>query len=423
MIIRKRIPSKVNDQIILFTSLAITLVMYSFFSLRTVNGNVAKGLNMMLALVLFSLSLPNVMSRDNFKNAYSPYIRGIVLISTFSILSAYFFWNQSLLLGYRVSYYFLFISLFFIMLNYRISLNVIQKYVLILGVAYCIAWIVGFLTLPLPVFGGFSGEDQGEIDLSRGIARLTITGKSTLVLAYFLCLTKFVYEGKKLYIYLGVIFFIFIVLQLVRQIILLSFIVGVLFFLRKMKYRIIFLLLISFLYISGLFTLISKNQIMSNLTELSENQIQANKDDEDIRIKEYKYFFLEYTENIVAVFLGNGLPHSEAGYGKKYEKLNQYGYFLTDVGYSMMYVVTGIIGLFLYLALFVLSSLRHCRKNVMFARLFMIYFLFANIAASWYAKVDGIICICICAYLLGNDYLLRNRTIKTNANICNNSCI
>ena len=77
---------------------------------------------------------------------------------------------------------------------------------------------------------------------------------------------------------------------------------------------------------------------------------------------------------------------------------------------------TGIIGLMLYLTLFTFCSLRNCRKQFMFARLFMIYFLFANITASWYFQIDGIICICICTYLLGDDYYRSQILIRLDKN-------
>lgn len=395
---------KCNNNLILYSSLTIVAFLYSFFSFRFLNENMVKMANMILALIILLLSLPKLVSRENYRNGYTLYIRGITLISVFSIFSSWIFEDQSVILGFRVSYYLFFIGLFFTMLEFRIPLDVIEKFIFIMGIAYCVAWTIGFVTIPSPLFGSFRGEEEGIVDLERGIARMYIPGKATLVLAFFLSLTKFSYEGKKKYLLVGILFYIFIVLQLVRQIITLSLVIGILFLLKKAQSRIYVLIILGVIYISGINNYISDNIVVHEMSKLTVSQLDAQTKEDNIRIKAYKFFFSEYKKNIVTVFLGNGIPHTEGSYGQRLKRMNESGYYLSDVGYPMMYVVTGLVGLFFYLAVFLLCSLRHCRKEYMFARLFMIYFLFANVTAAWYAKVDGVICICICVYLLGNDY-------------------
>ena len=394
--------------------LAITLILYNFFSFRYINVDIMKLINMVISLGLLLITLPLSISSRKYYNKYTNFIRGVLFLTILSIFSSWMFWEQSIVLGFRVTYVSFCIGFFFLLVYYQIPLSVIEKYVIIVGIAYCLAWLLGFVTLPNSIFGSFRGEDEGVINDSRGLVRMMITGKTSVVLAYFLSLTKFSYGGGKKFLVLGGLFFTFIVLMVTRQIIIFSFLISMLFLFRNNKGRYIIVLIVLIGY--SLIDRINKLPVLKALTELTESQIIDNRTEENVRIKEYKYFFTDYSQNTLSKIIGNGYPHLESKFGKRYKKIQKdKRYFLSDVGYARMYADLGLVGLLLYLAIFIKTSLTKCDKNYMFARLFMIYMLFANIGADWYAKIDGILAICVCTYLLGRsnkNVLLKSLKLK-----------
>lgn len=394
----------------LFISVLITIVMYGFYSYVYIETYMIKLLNMGMTLCLLISAAPLLCSQVAYHNRYTQNMKCIIFITILSFISAYYFWGQSVLLSFRSSHGLLCFCIFFLLIKYKVPYGVIEKYILIMGGLYCIIWLLGFLTLPTPIVGGLS-NDEVAIDESRGIVRMHIVGKSSLVLAYFFCLNKYSLSNNKKPFFLAIIFFAFILLQVTRQIILISFFVGVLYLLRgKNRTRNFIIAIFAILYFSGAITKLGNSDIIQNMSVLTEEQIRQNETEEYIRIQEYKFFFTNYTKNAVTALIGNGYPHSDSDFGKRYFNIQQsYAFYLSDVGYARMYTDMGIVGLALFSILFIKTSLKKCCDKFVFARLFMIYMLFANIAGSWYAQMDGVICICICAYLLGNN----NREIIT----------
>ena len=121
---------------------------------------------------------------------------------------------------------------------------------------------------------------------------------------------------------------------------------------------------------------------------------------ENPRITEYRYFFNDWSKNIITSIFGNGVPHGLTSYGVYEENLKRKGLFLSDVGYPSMYVYVGIIGLLLYIILFVKCTFQKLPKELFYVNMFMGFMIPANLAASWYNVPDTQLAICICTYLI-----------------------
>lgn len=332
-------------------------------------------------------------------------MRWIVFSLIISIISSWLFWNQSIILGFRCSSTMFVLLFFFYLYKIKPSVSFLENIILTLGFVYILLWTYGFIKLPTPVFG-IADEDTGlmNTDDSRGMLRLNFVGRLSMILAYFLSLNKLYSTSKIKYLIFTFIFFLFIVFQLTRQLILWTFVVTIIYaYLKNPKKIICACILVLFF-----FTTISPNikfsddSIIGSMINLTEKQANDNKaGEEDVRITEYKYFLGKWSQNIVTDIIGNGMPHSDSQYGHYYSNIQtRKKLFLSDVGYAQIFVIQGIIGIFLYLYLF-LKSLRYQMPiELDYARMFMLFLIPANIGASWYSSPDCQISMVICIYII-----------------------
>lgn len=376
-----------------------TFLSYYGYKYTEFNLTLIKGIYFVV-IPLIAISVYRVFFIKKKDNPFWGIMCLITLSILLSIMMSTLFWGQSILQGYRASAPLLAIIFYFYLLRVRPSLKRVEAYVWILAGVYILLWLYGMSQAPIILFG-----DLEDADFSRGIFRLNIPGKAIIVLAFFLAINKYGYTQKKKFILLAALLFIFIVLQVTRQIIFFSLLIGLYYLLRKSKRIWMYLALSGGLLLVIANIEIPKDSVVGQLFVITENQIDSQKRGEDnIRLQEYEFFFSKFSKNIVTDIFGNGMPHYDSKYGAYYVKTVQesYRFYLSDVGYAQMFALTGWVGLFLYLLLFLRAIRLKVPEPIKFAQLFIIYQAFANIAASWYSH--DVICICICIYLLSINY-------------------
>lgn len=378
----------------------ITIIFFQFYLYTGFNSSILKLLSFITVPIVGLFCYKIFMRHD--KNEFFRIMKAIVILTFISILSAWLFKGQSIVLGYRAIAVQFALLFFFYLYKRNPSIKSIENFSLFLGILYCILWLYAMSQFPALTFG-ISDDNEIVEDLSRGIIRINFTGRLSLVFAYFIALNKAYTTKKKNFIILSIVFFIFIIMQVTRQLILWTALVSIAYIFQKNKKLMIVCIITFFtLYLVGSNIKIRQDSVIGSMVELTQQQITDNsKGDENIRISEYRYFFTEWPSNMVTKLIGNGYPHSDSGYGRYYSNLQQnQRYFLSDVGYAQMYVVTGFIGLILYLCLFLKSSFRRMPEDLAYTKMFMLFLLPANIAASWYAKTDCQIAMCSAVYLI-----------------------
>jgi hypothetical protein len=310
---------------------------------------------------------------------------------------AYFFWKQDLMLSYRVTAVFMAIIFFFFLLHAKPNLSYIEKVIWFFCILYIALWLYGLLMAPNQIFGI---ENENGIDDSRGIFRLSIQGRAFVVLSFFTAISKYVETKKKKWIGIFIFLFIIICMQVIRQVIAFSLLTGLFYLLRKNKYIWLWLSLAVIGMIAFGSMKIDNKSIIGKMVVLSQDQVQEQQSgNENIRITEYRYFFTKYSKNIVTHIFGNGVAHSESEYGKIENKLAQNkALYASDVGYGEIFIRFGLLGLLFYGLIFYRVIKQKVQKKYMYAKLFILYLIFANIAASWIFH-DTIV-ICICLYIL-----------------------
>lgn len=377
-----------------------TVISFQFYLYAGFNNTIIKLPVFLTIPIMFVFCWKTFINHTN--NKLFQLMKWIIISTVISIFSAYVFWGQSIILGYRAIATGLTLVFYFYLYKRKPSINSLETYIFIFGILYCVLWLYAMSKFPVPVFG-FNEDGEVKEDISRGMIRINFIGRISLIFAYFLSLNKYYVQKKKVYLVIAILFFLFIVMQVTRQLILWTALVTVIYVFQKNRK----LLYLSIVFVISLFLLgktitFSQDSVIGTMITLTEEQMSNNQQgNEDIRVTEYRYFFTEWSRNIITDIIGNGLPHGSSSYGKYLTKLQeQQKLYLSDVGYGQIFVVTGWMGLFLYLMLFIKCCLIRMPEELMYAKMFMIFLLFANIAASWHAKADCQIAMCISVYLM-----------------------
>lgn len=336
------------------------------------------------------------------------YFRKLTILISFSIIMSWLVWEQPITLGYRSTAPILSIIFIFLLYKNQYSESELRQFIEIQFIIYSLLFLYALYKAPEVVFGL---DNEKELSDSRGIFRITIANSGFLILAFFMFLNNWVVEKSKKYIILAIFAFILIIMTTVRQVILWSFIVSIFYLFRKWKYM-WGILAISIITINFTTVKINEDSVIGSLIELTENQVNDNQQgDTYIRFLEYKYYFTNYSDNLLAFIFGNGQAHSESAFGKYEEKLNNYyGFYQSDVGYARFFVQWGILGLILVILLLHYPLKYKMPENLIFLKLYVIYQIFANIAASWFWH--EIITICVTYYMIDCFALSKNNKLN-----------
>lgn len=375
------------------------LLLMRFFTFNRISLDLQSGFSYMSILILFSMTFKVLVGSKYLNIKYFPHMKCILFSVLISILMSTIFWNQGLYRSITVSTPLLGIIYYFFLIKSQPSLNDVKRLVYIYTSVYIIIWLYAFIKVPEVVFDVVNLE--GEIDEGRGVFRLNIIGRQFLVFGFFLALNNWIMNKKLLYLFVATICFVFIIFQVTRQVILLSFIIGIIYILLMYKYRYLLVIIGVTCFIFANNLKFNDDSLVGGLISRSEVQLDNNKSEDDIRLQATSFYLNEFPNNFLTSFFGNGVHYNKGELGIYLTKINRnYFYFLSDVGYVSMYIVLGLFGLILYLLLFIKISFSKINSNRFFAKLFIIYMLFSNIGADWYAKADGVILICLSVYIL-----------------------
>jgi hypothetical protein len=339
---------------------------------------------------------------------YASYVQAIFLLLLVSMGMAYIFWNQGILLSYRVTASYMAIVYYFLLLKVRPNILSVEKIIWFFCILYLILWGYGMIKAPQVIF---SVDAEKILNDQRGFFRLSIPGKAIIILSFFMGISKFVETKKKKWIIISSLLFMVIVMHVTRQIIFFSFIVALYYLLKKNKFLWGWLVLAGIILFSAQSVQINEESAIGKMIALSNKQLeQQHTGEENTRITEYKYFFSQYSKNLLTDIFGNGVAHTESAFGKREMDLGiDKRLFASDVGYAAIFIRFGIIGLILYGLIFYTIWRQKVDPKYMYAKLFMIYLFFANIAASWIFQ--DVIIICFCLYILDLNTIERQYKI------------
>ena len=399
--------TEINRKYVYGALLLFTFASFKFYSYIGFNTQILSAVFYVIQVLMLGYCAKDVF-RATGDRLYAM-MRYILLITWFSVIPAWAFWDQSIVLGIVATTNLSVITLFFFLWKHDFSQKELEKYVMLLGIIYVILWLYSLKNLPMMTFGVTNADDTTLFNEERGMLRINFVGRTSLVLAYFLALNKSFNTKKISYIALTGFLFVMIVFQLTRQIIFSVAIVTAIYtFLKNKKLAAYIVAVFVAMYLFSFSLSFSRDSVVGSMIELTKSQTKYRYDKGDNRSSEYQYFFTSFSKNVFTDVLGNGVSYSSSPYGTVEPRINDNGYYRTDVGYASMFVTTGGVGLILYLLLFYLCLRRRVAPDLEYALLFVGYMVIADVMASWHTTADGQAALATCVYILARFGKTKN---------------
>lgn len=379
------------------------LVYWGFYHYVGFNPTYAVYVVMIYTVLLFLYLLPNIFKRKYGRSSYSWYMKGIICIILVSMLMAFIFWGQSMLLTYRATVYQFVFLYYFILVKFKVTQKEITTIILIFSALYSLLWIIALLNAPFPVFS----EDE-EIDDTRGAFRLIINSLDIIILLYCYSLVWIRQKKHPGFALVALLICALLILSsLTRSIMFSVIVVTSLFLLFKARRRtqVLLVLLLLFTY-PAINSWLENNDTYNSISELNESQL-SDFENSSTRAPEYRIGFLEFKRNPITFVLGSGMAHGNSSYGKYVQNLHDRFYFdRSDAGYPAIFVTYGLVGLFLFIGLFIKAFFdKSDGGGLNQYKMYIIIIAAVNVlqdATSWYA-----IATCMAVYMLEKERLLK----------------
>jgi len=334
---------------------------------------------MFMIWITIFLSIPHLFHS---KSIFSIPIYFIFFSILFSMVMAFFSWDQNFFHSFVETTQYLIWPLFFFMRFHNISIRNIERIILFYGVVYALLFFIQYLNQGVVLFGRPLYGDEWTED--RGVIRIIFPGAGIFILSLFISINKLTSskDFRWFWILFSLLGIIIPVMQVTRQ-----FIVGVLliYFFHLLKYVSIPKKVgLIFLFIVGLgFAINSNIPMVEGVIEAQERDSGLGK--KYIRVLAGEYFLTDYSPNEISAIFGNGAPYwGLSSYGKFNEKLgDERGFYLSDVGLIAVYAMFGIFSIIGFISIWIISFLVPIPEEYQYAKYYLWYILFTSF--TWYS--------------------------------------
>lgn len=330
--------------------------------------------------------------------AYIAVMFGIVS----SVVMVYLYQDQSLsttviaTLPYFFGYLF-----FYILMKLNIDKRLVLKTVFIMAFVGMVAYLVNAAVFPSVVFG--SDRSEEDVDMTRGIARLSIPYFDFIVLLFFYAINQWISAKKNRGKWMIIIALtsVFILLSVTRQKIGLAAVLGLWFIMvnASMWKRILVVVLCAVL----VFVVIPQIPFVNTMIELTETQSEKNKyEEEDIRIQAWRYYTIENQTNAITPIFGNGIAaFGKSDWGRKFESEIYFNRcFYVDVGWAGFFYLFGGIATVGLLILLFIAAVKRKRPEETYLSYWMVFTIITSIASAPILYYSQIFYISTVLYLI-----------------------
>lgn len=287
-------------------------------------------------------------------------------------------------------------SCFYIFMRLQIPSAKIFKTYIVLCMLSTVVFFCNMLTMPNNIFG----QPIIDEDFSRGIVRITLVFFEIYPLLVFYGINRYLENREKKWLifigWLGLMIF----LSVVRQIIASTAILGLWFYFRKVSLtKKLVSILVVVLVVA---VVLPQIPIYKTMIELSEDQRDANDQDENVRIKAWRYYTYENQPNALTVIFGNGVPSlGNSTWGVQFDSDTEItGCYAADVGWAGFFYYFGAISTICLLALLISALKKKKSFNRQYLNYWLIYLMITSIASGPILYYNLIVSVSMVLYLV-----------------------
>lgn len=341
------------------------------------------------------------------KKIYYTLILGI----SFSTVMVYLFQNQSFSTTVIATLPFLFSYLFlFVLLRFSLSKELLIKLITVLCILGIIAYLVDRITFPVIIFD----TGRSQLDEERGI-RINIPFIELDVMMFMYSINQYLSKHERKWLFGIIVFGLFIILSLTRQIILLSLVLGLLLCMQKVLFfKKLFVL--AGAYIVYIFIL-PQIPLYQNMMKISEEQAEQNQyKEDDIRIQAWRFYTDEYQTNSLTYIFGNGVPSfGNSIWGDNvartvYIENGGNGCYQADVGWAGFYWYFGLFSTFSLLFLLVIAIKQRKDGNEQYINYWLLFILTSSLASGVIIYQSQILSVMTGLYLAFKSQINKKNT-------------
>ncbi|NJB83256.1 hypothetical protein [Wenyingzhuangia aestuarii] len=364
---------------IIFTGIVIYILsVLTFFSPVFINNTLLKAVSFGIMFFGFALAIVEIFPKKHTKSAYSKSIKWIIVLGIISVIMGYIQHQQSILVNIRMMLDVVPFAFFFILKKYNYQLDTTERLIKVISKIYCVLFVIALIAAPLILFDKSGGKVQ-EINIGRGVARVKLAGSCFLHFHFFLAINNWLTKKRKVDMFWVVITFVFIVLEVSRQHIVVAFILGFLMISQNVNwfYKI---LVISFTLLLVKFA-VNNITVVQNLIELTTDQVNET-GTENIRILAFEEYMFNHNTNVLQDIFGNGIPNENSSWGKQYNRFREVtGLIPSDVGFAKIFFYFGTLGLLVFLLLGFKVLSKKVPPQIQYAKFYVTFVYLTNIAS------------------------------------------
>lgn len=381
------------------------LSVFLFFAPIFISLELIKVVSFGIIFGSFVVSLPEIFFKKDIFSRYRKPVRFIVLITLLTVINSYIIHDQPILLSIRSMMEYLPYSFFFILYRYKVDIKETEKIIRIVTILYSVVFFIALAFAPAVLFDATGGDGEIGINTTRGVARVKVLGVCFAYLSLFISINNWNIKRRLIDIIAVGFFYLIILLNVSRQHILFSLILGVLMITQKVKWAYKIPIILIALFIVNY--VIENVEFVQNLISLSEEQIE-DEGDENIRIRAFNYYLFDSNHNLYADLTGNGIPNLTGNWGLKFEYDKQLtGFVPSDVGYAKLFFYSGILGFIVFGYLIIKMFRQKIPPNIQYCKYYLMFLVFTNIGSHSFFT-DNITFMLI-IYIL--DYSYRSQAV------------
>ena len=282
---------------------------------------------------------------------------------------------------------------FFILMKLDVDWHRIMKMYLWLFAAATFVYFANLATFPSNFFGKPIQED-----LSRGILRLPVVFSEMFTIGVFYAINCWFETKNKKWLWITVWLFFMVILTVIRQQIALTGLLGVLFLLKNVNWKI--KISICAAMAAVVFVVLPMIPMYQAMVELTEMQKEKNENAENIRITSWRYYTYENQTNSVTAVLGNGQPSAgNSRWGTQFDsEIEENGCLYVDVGWAGFYWLFGTVCVGSLLVIMIKTIVKKKSSDRQFINYSMLYILITSVASAPIFYYNQIISICVLLY-------------------------
>lgn len=225
-----------------------------------------------------------------------------------------------------------------IFLRMDIPVERIMKTYIVLAFLSGAVYFCNVMTMPNNIFG----KPIINIDDSRGIVRVSVTFIEMLPIVIFYAINRWMADRKAGWIFLSAFVLVLVVLSVTRQVIFFTLLLSVLFILRRVSWKV--KAIVCAVCLGVVVFVLPMIPVYNSMIELSEEQVDENEEEENIRITSWRYYTYDNQTGTLTPIFGNGMPaYGNSIWGIAFDaETEENGCFSADVGWAGLYWHHGI---------------------------------------------------------------------------------